>query len=468
MGMNIQIRVDALYRIIICGAIAATALSAHAQGPPLTKPGTEITAGDSTLPDPLFPYEKFKNEALAEKSPLKQTKGCSALEAWEPVVVSEDLWRSIAPISGRPKSNRGVLVVESDVNCIKVGIPALISKLNPATGVTTYLGWFLPTGMAGPRKEFEKQEAALVVGAHLLATKSELVYVSGRVIASLQSKLVGMPTPRMQGAKFITRDQIESAIADGAQIVDVRTKKQFDLAHVKGATHIPYTLGPRSAIGDVYAAFAKNGDAFDVRRVNADREKPVILMGESVATEAVIRAGIVLKSEGWKNIFVFYEGFSFFSGMAASPPVTSNIINVMDTRELAELIATSSSSTLLFDVRSEAEFRESTIAGAQFAAMVERDDLKLRRRGLNGLDLKSYGDTVNVPPEHAKNPKVSPPIVVFGSDSADWRGYKAALILKSLGYPSVSWYRAGAGSWTLRSVESPTRFPVTRSAKLVQ
>jgi rhodanese-related sulfurtransferase len=56
--------------------------------------------------------------------------------------------------------------------------------------------------------------------------------------------------------------------------------------------------------------------------------------------------------------------------------------------------------------------------------------------------------------EQAATGNVNNPIVVMGTSPYDWNGYNAALILGSLGYPNVWWYRGGEESWAAAGMKS--------------
>jgi rhodanese-related sulfurtransferase len=273
----------------------------------LYAPGSEVVVGDRGLPDPLFSYMDEEQPEIAKKVAIKETEGCKVLQPWEPTIVSREHWQTVSQIFGPSFSQVGILAINATTNCMKVGNPAQIVELDPASGLTTLMGWFMPTGIANPRPEFKTLEDPILISAGLYGTKQPVNFVSGRVIFSTRSRQVANYAPRLNGARFITRDQIEAAIKDGTQVVDVRSKKQFDVVHIKGAIHVPYTTGPRMRILDDYSSYAKAGDAFDIRRVNPDRQKPVILIGEEPDADGVYRAAVVLRSEGWKKIFIFYE-----------------------------------------------------------------------------------------------------------------------------------------------------------------
>lgn len=445
--------------LILVLVIGAAGSEADAQGQQTRKrknlfpPGTEVTAGKHSLPDPLRPYDSLIDSTYAVKSPIKQTAGCEKLEEWQPVLVQNEHWRTIDPLTSSGYSEVGVLAVQASTNCVKAGHPMRIAHLRLPAGIGAELGWFFPTSIVGRRPEMVAQEARLLFKAGLPVDSQDVVFVTGRVIATFPFPL-RQPAPRMVGARFISRDQIATAIRDGTQIVDVRSTAAHALFKIKGSVSIPYTTGPRMNMYEEYSDYVKSGDAFDVRRVQPDKTKPVVIVG-SFNENNVYRAAVVLRSEGWKNVLVFWEGIEYFTGMVWTPPARSELIRIIDGFETAKLINDRTQAATILDVRRIRHFAFGTIAGSYTAEFFERDDLYYRSRGLNGAMLIDYGEWVKVPPD------IEPgaPIIVFGYHERDWRGYKTALILRQHGFGNVYWYRGGAGDWMTLNSLNPTLFP---------
>lgn len=422
----------------------------------LFPPGTEVVAGKSSLPDPLRPYDSLIDTKFAEKSPIKQTAGCDQLEVWQPVIVQHEQWRAIDPVIPTGYSEVGVLAVQASTNCVKVGHPMRISYMRLPAGIGVELGWFFPTGIVGRRAEMISQESRLLFRAGLASDTQDVVFVTGRVIATFP---ITIPThvPRMVGARFIDRQQIEAAIRDGTQIVDVRSKNAFSQFRIKGSVNVPYTTGPRMHMYEEYSDYVKSGDAFDVRRVRPEKDKPLVIIG-NFNDNSIYRAAVVLRSEGWKNVLVFWEGIEYFSGMVWTPPARSDLIRIVDGFQVAKMINEQAKKPIVIDVRRGMHFAMGTIEGAYALEFFERNDLFFRPRGLNGAMLVEYGEWATLPPK--MEPGV--PIIVVGYHERDWRGYKAALIIRSYGFGDVSWYRGGLADWANLRVLNPQLFPISR------
>ncbi|MFT4676739.1 MAG: rhodanese-related sulfurtransferase [Patiriisocius sp.] len=83
------------------------------------------------------------------------------------------------------------------------------------------------------------------------------------------------------GASLSTSNLVNMVNREGAQIVDVRDKKEFGLGHISGAIHIPLS-------------------GIDTRASELDTDKPVVLvckMGQHSSA-----AGKKLKALGFENV----------------------------------------------------------------------------------------------------------------------------------------------------------------------
>ncbi|MDX9730757.1 MAG: rhodanese-like domain-containing protein [Bdellovibrionales bacterium] len=451
--------IKALCLTAILGVLAQpSALGQRGLPAPFIKPGTELTKGHPNLSDPLM-YSELVDESFATTSPIKQTEGCKVLEEWQPVVVSEDHWFSVAT-DRRPAAYElvGVLAVAGDTNCVKPGYPMRIVALNMPSGIARVLGWFYPTSIVGPRPEYISQQETLLVSAGLMGTKAQPVFVTGAVVRVSPVEEMLIHAPRMVGARMINRTQMEAAIAEGTPIVDVRPRAQFDIARVKGAIHVPYTPGPRMHLLEDYASYVKSGDAFDIRRVPPNKDAPVILIGESWNSDNVYRAAVVLRSEGWKKIFIFHEGMDYFLGLNRMPPMHMRAARILHNLEAAAFIANKSNQAQVVDVRSDVEFAAGAIPGAYLAPYRERRDLPMRTPGLSGPALLEYGDQW-VPPAGLSK---TLPLVIVGESRWDWRGYKAALVARALGFQTVIWARSGMDQWASGVDRSPLTTVIKR------
>lgn len=436
----------------------------------MPKLGTVFTVGDRTLPDPLFPYESLMTNDKAAAA----TDACRSAEPWEPVLLSYRARRGLIPDLDNPDSHQSVLAFDSTTACIRVGHPVRL-VLGPSGSELFFdVGWFFPTAISGPRPGFASEEERLLLNAGLLApelrsSSTKPVFVTGHWIRpSAFNPLVSPLAPKLEGARAIGRDQMEAAIRSRQTIVDVRSPQQFKVSHVEGAINIPYSFGAlmlRSGLQDrsPYSNYAMNGDLFEVSKLPPDRNKSVVLIAESITDPRVFRAAIVLQHLQYRRIFFFYEGMTYFNGMMWRPPYESSLVKAIDPPEAAKILGDPAIKAKVVDVRGEVEFRFGTLqTGAETALnapMIERNaDIRYRRPELNGRLLWDFGDRWAPPADLP----MTTPLVFVAHDGLDWRGYKAALISKALGFSTVYWLRGGISEWQGYGYWQPARYKIAR------
>lgn len=422
----------------------------------LFPPQTEVVAGKSTLPDPLTPYDSLIDHKLAEASPIKETAGCSNLEVWQSVAIRTEQWNSITGTVPTGISEVGVLAIHDKTNCVKPGHPFRVVEIFESSGIGVELGWFFPTAIHGRRtdnREITRLENQLLIGAKLSPDSKDVVFVSGRVISSGQ-RFWG---PRMNGVRFINRQQVETAIKDGTAIVDIRPRNSFEKFRIKNSINVPYSTGPRMNFHEDYKNYPNSGDAFDIRKIPADKEKPIVLVGY-FDTPNVFRAAVVLRAEGWKNVFIFWEGIEYFTGMSWSPPAVSRLVRIVSGHEVAQMLSDKALNPVIIDVRQGVHFAQGHIPGAYLSEFIERPDLRLRTPGLSGKMLREYGEYIVIP----ENISPATPVIFVGVSERHWAGYKAALIARDYGLSNVMWYRAGMAEWSRLALANKVIFQVKR------
>lgn len=447
-----------LFTALVFGhAFSAPKVQTMALSNPIFQAGTELTVGGPSR-DILKPFDRLSDRRRYESAKLQETEGCKTLRDWEPVVVARAQWRSVvSPIAS--KSTVGILAVASEANCVKVGFPIHVAAMDHKTGLTFSLGYFFPTAIVRSRPELLGQETVLKTAAGLLEFTGPVAFVTGAVISSYVSEQSNVYAPRINGVRIITRDEMETAIQEGAQIADVRPPKMFSLVRLKGAIDVPYLTGPRMKPLDDYASYAKSGDTFDIRKINQDRNQTVILIGEGATAPSPFRAAVVLRSEGWKNIYLFYEGMNYFTQMETAPPDTSSALKVLGGPvDLARYLKANTNAKL-FDVRSDREFLDGTVRGAVKAPFIERDDLRLHRTNIRGKTITDYGDIWIAPPGALK----TAPVVFIGENEFDWRPFKAALAAQTIGFSNVSYFHGGIASWKSAAKEDAENYEFARS-----
>ena len=114
---------------------------------------------------------------------------------------------------------------------------------------------------------------------------------------------LGHFTPaQLPGAKRVTAAEVQQLIAQGAQMVDVRSEKEYNEGHIPGARLVPY--GEKS-LKDI--AFDAKADSFaGVDKL--DKEKPVIFACNGAECWKSYKASKAAVERGFKQVYWFRGG----------------------------------------------------------------------------------------------------------------------------------------------------------------
>lgn len=121
---------------------------------------------------------------------------------------------------------------------------------------------------------------------------------------SLTGPVLAQETPpTLAGAKIVSAEQARDLGAKGALLVDTRTANEYAEKTVKGAVHVPY--GEKSAKS---ADFDKAADKFDLSKLPADKNAPVIFFCNSGTCWKSYKASVVARDSGYKQVGWFRGG----------------------------------------------------------------------------------------------------------------------------------------------------------------
>ncbi|GAB4239376.1 MAG: rhodanese-like domain-containing protein [Ekhidna sp.] len=96
---------------------------------------------------------------------------------------------------------------------------------------------------------------------------------------------------QQSGTTIITAEELKQKQQEGTQVVDIRTKNEFDSGHIPGALHIDYSQPD----------FAKRMEALG-------KETPIIIHCAKGGRSG--RAMSILKEAGFVNVYDYSGGFS--------------------------------------------------------------------------------------------------------------------------------------------------------------
>ncbi len=112
----------------------------------------------------------------------------------------------------------------------------------------------------------------------------------------------------LDGVKLVSAEQARDLGAKGAALVDTRTPNEFSEKTVKGAVNVPYKEKSAKA-----ANFDKAADSFDLAKLPADKNAPVIFFCNSGTCWKSYKASVVARDAGYKQVGWFRGGMPEWS-----------------------------------------------------------------------------------------------------------------------------------------------------------
>jgi rhodanese-related sulfurtransferase len=187
---------------------------------------------------------------------------------------------------------KGALLLTSSP--VPLGMTVLVKGSLPESTKSRVAGWF-----RGPD--------ARMPGIGALASRHDVA--SYQYVASL-----GHFTPsQLPGARRVGAREVSELIASGAQMVDVRTAKEFNEGHIPGAVLLPYS---EKSLKDI--AFDPAADSF-AGLAKLDRAKPVIFACNGAECWKSYKASKAALAKGFTAVHWFRGGLPEWK--AASLPV---------------------------------------------------------------------------------------------------------------------------------------------------
>jgi rhodanese-related sulfurtransferase len=168
-------------------------------------------------------------------------------------------------------------------NPVPAGMSVLVKSSLPAPTRTKVAAWF-------------RSPDAVIPG--IGAVSSPHQPAAYKYVASL-----GHFTPaQLPGAKRVTAQEVKALIAENAQMVDVRTQKEYDAGHVPGAVLVPYT---EKSLKDI--AFDPTADSFP-GLAKLDKARPVIFACNGAECWKSYKAAKAAVAGGFQSVHWFRGG----------------------------------------------------------------------------------------------------------------------------------------------------------------
>jgi rhodanese-related sulfurtransferase len=131
--------------------------------------------------------------------------------------------------------------------------------------------------------------AAPLLGVLLAATS---------VVAHAQQTPENLP-----GVKIVKADDVQGALKSGIPVIDTRVANEYAEEHIKGARSVPYKEKSAKA-----ADFDASKDSFDLAKLPADKNAPVVFYCNAGECWKSYKASVVAQRAGYRNISWFRGG----------------------------------------------------------------------------------------------------------------------------------------------------------------
>ena len=185
--------------------------------------------------------------------------------------------------------NGGTIILETRATP-GLGI-AVNAKLDKATKDRIRAAFLSPN----PRIVASTKVLGLDVTSATAITAEDYKYVS----------TLGYFTPRtLPGATMVTAPEVADLLKKGATLYDTRSAEEYNTRHIQGAKLLPYGEKSRKEVG-----FDAQADSFDVAKLPADKNAPVVFACNGAECWKSYKASLVAVKAGHKQVYWFRGGF---------------------------------------------------------------------------------------------------------------------------------------------------------------
>jgi rhodanese-related sulfurtransferase len=122
--------------------------------------------------------------------------------------------------------------------------------------------------------------------------------------AAAGSALAGDVPGTLAGVTVVGAEQARKMVEAGTPVIDTRVGNEYADAHIKGAKNVPYK---EKSAKDV--AFDAKADLFDLAKLPADKNAPLIFYCNGPECWKSYKASKVASDAGWKKVQWLRGGF---------------------------------------------------------------------------------------------------------------------------------------------------------------
>jgi len=128
--------------------------------------------------------------------------------------------------------------------------------------------------------------------------------LAGGLLALAGAAFAGDVPPVLAGVTVVSAEQAKKMIDGGVPVIDTRVGNEYAEAHIQGARNVPYK--EKSAKD---AAFNPKDDQFDLAKLPADKNAPLVFYCNGPECWKSYKASRVASEAGWKRIQWLRGGF---------------------------------------------------------------------------------------------------------------------------------------------------------------
>jgi rhodanese-related sulfurtransferase len=128
--------------------------------------------------------------------------------------------------------------------------------------------------------------------------------VAAFVLGTAALAVHAQQTPEsLTGVRIVTADEVRNLMQSGAPVIDTRVANEYAEEHVKGAKNVPYKEKSAKA-----ADFDFRQDSFDLTKLPADRNAPIVFYCNAGECWKSYKASVVATRAGYTRVSWFRGG----------------------------------------------------------------------------------------------------------------------------------------------------------------
>lgn len=273
-------------------------------------------------------------------------------------------------------------------------------------------------------------------------------------------------------AENVTGKQFAAALQSGAFVLDVRAKPLFKTNPLKGAKNI-YTENYRLIVRKVltYAEMKADKIGYNGTVLPKDKNTEIYITSICAGEYSSYNFITLLRHAGYRKLKWFRSGvLSLRPDLpGCETPKSISGVNNIKAQAIADQIG--QKSTVIVDARNpwkKESFRIKDSRHHEFFHMNNIMGLPNLRGNLTLASLRKGKETFEGGSDNPIGANFNDTIIVYGQNEFDWNAYKAAVMLSSIGYKNVYWYRQGFDDWKAHALINPAKFPFNQKVKKME